>query len=103
MLCLAPSALPFLKFRADHQSGAQPKAFRGKPESGDFNRRLNVIHPIQEDWIMSAPFPFALRARFQRDIEEGLSGRAAALRSKLSAATFAAMGHSGSRHYHVTR
>lgn len=36
---------------------------------------------------MSAPFPEALRARFQRYIEEGLSGRAAALRLKLSSAT----------------
>lgn len=36
---------------------------------------------------MSAPLPLALRARFQRYIEEGLSGRAAALRLKLSPAT----------------
>ena len=36
---------------------------------------------------MSAPLPDALRARFQRLIEEGLSGRAAALRLKLSPAT----------------
>lgn len=36
---------------------------------------------------MSAPLPSALRSRFQRYIEEGLSGRAAALRLKLSAAT----------------
>lgn len=36
---------------------------------------------------MSAPLPEALRARFQRCIEEGLSGRAAALRLKLSPAT----------------
>ncbi len=36
---------------------------------------------------MSAPLPLALRARFQRFIEEGLSGRAAALRLKLSPAT----------------
>ncbi|NJN05772.1 MAG: hypothetical protein HC814_04530 [Rhodobacteraceae bacterium] len=36
---------------------------------------------------MSAPLPEALRARFQRLIEEGLSGRAAALRLKLSPAT----------------
>ena len=36
---------------------------------------------------MSAPLPEALRARFQRLIEEGLSGRAAALRLQLSAAT----------------
>jgi transposase len=36
---------------------------------------------------MSAPLPNALRARFQRDIDEGLSGRAAAARLKVSAAT----------------
>ena len=36
---------------------------------------------------MSAPLPSALRERFQRLIEEGLSGRAAALRLKLSPAT----------------
>jgi len=36
---------------------------------------------------MSAALPMALRARFQEYIEEGLSGRAAAARLKLSAAT----------------
>lgn len=36
---------------------------------------------------MSAPLPNALRARFQRLIEEGLSGRATALRLKLVSAT----------------
>ena len=36
---------------------------------------------------MSAPLPDALRMRFQKLIEEGLSGRAAALRLKLSPAT----------------
>jgi len=36
---------------------------------------------------MSAPLPSALRARFQRYIEEGLSGRAAAMRLKVSPAT----------------
>ncbi|MFV0335805.1 MAG: hypothetical protein ACK5JR_17240 [Tropicimonas sp.] len=36
---------------------------------------------------MSAPLPDALRARFQRLIEEGVSGRAAALRLQLSPAT----------------
>lgn len=41
---------------------------------------------------MSAPLPNALRARFQRYIEEGLSGRAAALRLKLSPATGARWG-----------
>ena len=41
---------------------------------------------------MSAPLPDALRARFQRLIEEGLSGRAAAFRLKLSRATGARWG-----------
>ena len=36
---------------------------------------------------MSAPMPSALWARFQKYVEEGLSGRAAALRLKLSPAT----------------
>ncbi len=36
---------------------------------------------------MSAPLPSALRARFSEYIAEGLSGRAAAARLKLSAAT----------------
>ncbi len=36
---------------------------------------------------MSAPLSETLRARFQKLIEEGLSGRAAALRLKLSPAT----------------
>jgi len=36
---------------------------------------------------VSAPLPSALLTRFQRYIEEGLSGRAAALRLKLSPAT----------------
>lgn len=36
---------------------------------------------------MSAPLPLVLRTRFQRYIEEELSGRAAALRPKLSPAT----------------
>jgi transposase len=42
---------------------------------------------------MWSPFPSALRARFLKDIEEGLSGRAAALRLKLSAATGARWAH----------
>ncbi len=42
---------------------------------------------------MSAPLPSALRTRFQRYIEEGLSGRAAALRLKLSPATGARWAH----------
>ena len=41
---------------------------------------------------MSAPLPNALRARFQELVEEGLSGRAAALRLKLSPATGARWG-----------
>lgn len=36
---------------------------------------------------MSASLPLALRARFQKYIEEGLSGRAAALRLKVSPTT----------------
>lgn len=36
---------------------------------------------------MSAPLPLALRARFQSYLEEGLSGRAAASRLKISPAT----------------
>ncbi|MEZ5725624.1 MAG: transposase [Paracoccaceae bacterium] len=36
---------------------------------------------------MSAPLPSALRVRFQRLIEQGFSGRAAASRLQLSAAT----------------
>ncbi|MET4103543.1 transposase, partial [Roseovarius sp. MBR-78] len=43
-------------------------------------------------WIMSAPLPDALRARFQKLIEEGFSGRAAALRLKVSPATGARWG-----------
>ncbi|WP_371419227.1 helix-turn-helix domain-containing protein [Roseivivax sp. THAF40] len=42
---------------------------------------------------MSAPLPSALRARFQKYIEEGLSGRAAAARLKLSPATGARWRH----------
>lgn len=41
---------------------------------------------------MSAPLPNALRARFQKLLEEGLSGRAAALRLKLAPATGARWG-----------
>ena len=41
---------------------------------------------------MSAPLPKALRARFQKLVEEGLSGRAAALRLKVSPATGARWG-----------
>ena len=41
---------------------------------------------------MSAPLPDALRARFQTLIEEGLSGRAAALRLQVSPATGARWG-----------
>jgi len=41
---------------------------------------------------MSAPLPDALRARFQKLVEEGMSGRAAALRLKLSPATGARWG-----------
>ncbi len=41
---------------------------------------------------MSAPLPLALRTRFKRYIEEGLSGRAAVARLNLSAATGARWG-----------
>lgn len=41
---------------------------------------------------MSTPLPDALRARFQKFVEEGLSERAAALRLKLSPATGARWG-----------
>ncbi len=47
---------------------------------------------------MPAPLPSALWARFQRYIAEGLSGRAAALRLKLSPAT----GARWARHIHET-
>ncbi len=46
-----------------------------------------MIHSFEEDLIMSAPLPLALRTRFQMYIEEGLSGRAAASRLRLSPAT----------------
>jgi len=42
---------------------------------------------------MSAPLRLALRARFQRYMEEGLSGRAVALRRELSPATGARWAH----------
>ncbi len=42
---------------------------------------------------MSAPLPAALRTRFRRLIEEGSSGRAAALRLKVSPATGARWAH----------
>jgi transposase len=42
---------------------------------------------------MSAPLPQALRDRFQRLIEEGLSGRAAARRLQVSPATGARWSH----------
>ena len=45
---------------------------------------------------MSGPLPSALRARFQQYIEEGPSGRTAALRLELSPATGLA-GHTRSR------
>ena len=44
---------------------------------------------------MSAPLPSALRTRFQKFTEEGLSGRAAALRVKLSPATGARWARQG--------
>ena len=50
---------------------------------------------------MSAPLPEALRARFLRYIEEGLSGRVAALRLKLSPATGARWARSARPKGHV--
>ncbi len=50
---------------------------------------------------MSAPLPAALRTRFQRLIEEGLSGRAAALRLKVSPATGARWAHQERTKGHV--
>lgn len=44
---------------------------------------------------MSAPLPDALLARFQKLVEEGFSGRAAALRLHLSPATGAAIRRTG--------
>jgi transposase len=46
-----------------------------------------VIHPFQEDWIMPAPLSVGVRRRFQRLIEDSFSGRAAARRLLISAAT----------------
>jgi len=48
---------------------------------------LIVIPFDQGGFVMSAPLPSALRVRFQRLIEQGFSGRAAASRLQLSAAT----------------
>jgi transposase len=50
---------------------------------------------------MSAPLPRALRTRFQQYIEEGLSGRAAALRLKLSPATGSRWAHAIRKKGHV--
>jgi transposase len=46
-----------------------------------------VIHPVQEDESMPAPLSLDLRRRFQLCLEEGLSGREAARRLRISAAT----------------
>ena len=48
--------------------------------------------PCLGGWIILVPLPDALQARFQQLIEEGLGGRAAALRLKLSPATGARWG-----------
>ena len=50
---------------------------------------------------MSSPLPSALRERFRLLIEEGLSGRAAAQRLKLSPATGSRWSRSIRRHGHV--
>jgi transposase len=42
---------------------------------------------------MSAPLPSALRKQFQRYVEEGLSGRAAAARLRVSPAAGARWAH----------
>lgn len=46
-----------------------------------------MIRPWLGGWITSAPLPSPLRTRFQHDIEDELSRRAAALRLKLPPAT----------------
>jgi transposase len=48
---------------------------------------LIVIHPSQEDHNMPAPLSLDIRRRFRRCIEAGFSGREAARRLMLSAAT----------------
>jgi len=49
--------------------------------------RFFVIHPVQEDHAMPAPLSLDLRRRFRQAIEAGLSGREAARRLMISAAT----------------
>mgnify|MGYP000226703463 CR=1 FL=1 len=49
---------------------------------------------------MSAPLPDALRAQFQKLIEEGLSGRAVALGLKLSPASLGTMMQPSAREEH---
>jgi transposase len=46
-----------------------------------------VIHPVQEDHAMPAPLSLDLRRRFRQAVETGLSGREAARRLMISAAT----------------
>jgi len=46
-----------------------------------------VIHPVQEEFAMLAPLSLDLRRRFQRYVENGLSGREAARRLMISPAT----------------
>jgi transposase len=46
-----------------------------------------VVHPFEEDHTMPAPLSPDLRRRFQRYIEDGLSGRDAARRLMISPAT----------------
>jgi transposase len=48
---------------------------------------LVVIHAVQEDHTMPAPLSLDIRLRFQRCIEDGLSGREAARRLMISLAT----------------
>jgi transposase len=51
-----------------------------------------VIHPVQEDRAMPKALSVDLRRRFQAYVAEGLSGREAARRLRISAATASRLG-----------
>jgi transposase len=51
-----------------------------------------VIHPVEEDRTMPQPLSVDLRRRFQAYLAEGLSGREAARRLRISAATASRLG-----------
>jgi transposase len=51
-----------------------------------------VIHPVQEDHTLPKPLSLDIRLRFQRCIEDGLSGREAARRLLIPAATSSRLG-----------